>query len=163
MKLVLGGDGHPVKVRAHTPGAAWIGWAWRKRDVRAALLRLGLAQVPIYIAIHALILPAMNPARTFKPQGAWIRQQIGDETHIGLVYPGYAVRKMGAWALYSDSLVDILETREDVERFLAKHRASVVLIEIEAAEELFAGEESRWRSRVIGEQESPRTRFLVVR
>jgi 4-amino-4-deoxy-L-arabinose transferase-like glycosyltransferase len=144
-------------------GALWIALAWHKGDVRAGLVRLGVAQIPIYIAIHALILPAMNPARTLKPQGAWVRQQIGDETHIGLVYPRYSVRKMGAWALYSDSLVDILKTREDVERFLAERPGSVVLIEIEAAKELFAGEESRWRARVIGEQESPRTRFLVVR
>jgi len=32
-------------------------------------------------------MPALNPAKTYRPQCAWIRSQIGDEKSFGLAYP----------------------------------------------------------------------------
>jgi len=143
-------------------GGYWLIQAWRRGDVRSMLVRLGVLQIPLWLAVMIGILPALNPAKTYKPAGQWIRQQIGPETHFGLVYPEYAMRKMGAFGFYTGALVDRMEHQEEVESYLRDHPASVVLVHESSTDEIFAGDESKWQERVVRELRTGRDRYLVI-
>jgi hypothetical protein len=143
--------------------ALWIGQAWRGKDARAILGRLGAAQIPLYIVLLALLLPPMNPTKSYRPQGAWIREQIGEETHIGLVYPMFARRKMGAFGYYSGALVDRMNTAQEVEEFFRRHPSSLVLVHEGSVKEIFAGDEAAWNDRVLRELRTGSHLYVVVR
>ena len=143
-------------------GGYWLIQAWRRGDVRSMLVRLGVLQIPLWLAVMIGILPALNPAKTYKPAGQWIRQQIGPETHFGLVYPEYAMRKMGAFGFYTGALVDRMEHQEEVESYLRDHPASVVLVHESSTDEIFAGDEPKWQERVVRELRTGRDRYLVI-
>ena len=146
-------------------GAVWIVMAWKQRRTEAILVRVGVVVLAAYGAVSALVLPPLNPIKTYKPQSEWVRDQIGDETHFGLYFPKDAMgfRKKGGFAYYSGRLVAVLDTSEQVETFFADHPSSVVLVEVNAATELFAGHEAAWQARVIREITVTGRRYLVVR
>lgn len=141
----------------------WIGLAWRRQDSRAALVRVGATTVVLFLILLALVLPAANPYKSYAPQGRWIRTQIGDETHIGMVDLRYAGRKMGAFGYYTDALVVRMERRDEVEAFFNEHPGSLVLVYEGDAEGLFAGEEAAWRTLVVRELRTGSRLYLVVR
>ncbi len=128
--------------------ACWCGWA--------------SLQIPLWLAVMIGILPALNPAKTYKPACQWIRQQIGSETHFGLVYPEYAMRKMGAFGYYTGALVDRMENQDEVETYLRDHPASVVLVHETSTDEIFAGDERKWQERVVRELRTGRDLYFVV-
>jgi len=142
----------------------WIGQAWRRGDARALLARVGVAHIALFLVLVAMVLPALNPTKTYRPQGRWIRERIGSETHFGLVgpYRQFAHAKMGAFGFYSGALVVLLERQDEVERFLREHPASVVLVREEAAAEIFSGDEAGWGSRVVHELRAGRHLYLVL-
>jgi len=144
--------------------ALWIAVAWRRVQVRAILVRTGVAHLAIYLVLLAWVLPPMNPTRTYKPQSQWVRDFIGEESHFGLVnlHAGLALRKKGAFAYYSGRLVEEIYSQEEVERFFREHPSSVVLVAQDSAEHIFAGDEAAWRERVVRELQVGRTRYLVV-
>jgi hypothetical protein len=144
-------------------GAFWIGQAGRKGPARDVLLRLAAFNIPFYIGILALILPALNPSKTYKPQSLWIADQIGDEEVFGLVHPWKARNKRGAFSMYSGAHVELLGEAVEIERFLRAHPDSLVLVLDRAAEKLFAGGEELWQQRVQRELLVGRDRYLVVR
>ncbi len=141
----------------------WIGHAWWARDARAVLIRTGLSQIPLYLVLLAWALPAMNPLRTYKPQSAWIRAQIGSETHIGMVNPWNGLKKRGAFGYYTVALVDLLDSAEEVERFFGEHPSSLVLVHQRSREETFTGKEPEWAKRIVRELETAGDRYVVVR
>jgi 4-amino-4-deoxy-L-arabinose transferase-like glycosyltransferase len=143
--------------------ACWIGTAWRRKDVRGILSRVGASHVVLYVILLAGVLPAAHAFKSYRPQGAWIRQQIGGETHIGLVYPGMSYRKMGAFGYYSGALVDRLETTEEVERFFDEHPTSLVLIHEDSVGRIFAADETAWRARILRELRTGSHLYVVVR
>ncbi len=143
-------------------GSYWLFRAWQRGDVRSMLVRLGVLQIPLWLAVMIGILPALNPAKTYKPACQWIRQQIGSETHFGLVYPEYAMRKMGAFGFYTGALVDRMEHQEEVESYLRDHPTSVVLVHESSTDEIFAGDEPKWQERVVRELRTGRDRYLVI-
>jgi 4-amino-4-deoxy-L-arabinose transferase-like glycosyltransferase len=132
-------------------GGLWIGAAWWRGNARGGLVRLGLLHVPIFLLAYAWLLPALNPAKTYKPQSYWIREQIGDETHIGMVYPGIGRHKTSAFAYYAVALVNSLENPDQVEEFFARHPGSVVLVHDSLAGTIFVGETASWKDRVLRE------------
>jgi len=143
-------------------GGYWLLQAWRRGDVRSMLVRLGVLQFPLWLAVMIGILPALNPAKTYKPACEWIRQQIGSETHFGLVYPEYGMRKMGAFGYYTGALVDRMEHQGEVETYLRDHPESVVLVHEGSTDEIFAGDEPRWQQRVVRDLRTGRDRYLVI-
>ncbi|MGB5160385.1 MAG: glycosyltransferase family 39 protein [Thermoanaerobaculia bacterium] len=143
-------------------GGYWLFRAWQRGDVRSMLVRLGVLQIPLWLAVMIGILPALNPAKTYKPACQWIRQQIGSETHFGLVYPEYAMRKMGAFGFYTGALVDRMEHQVEVESYLRDHPTSVVLVHESSTDEIFAGDEPKWKERVVRELRTGRDRYLVI-
>jgi hypothetical protein len=143
--------------------AMWILWAWWRGEVQKSLVRVGVANLVVYLLIMAWVFPAMNPVRTFKPQSEWIRAQIGDETYIGLLDRWRGSRKKGGFALYAEVLVDVMEEEHEVGEFFEKHPNSVVLIQERAASETVDDFERDWRERVIHEFQAGSDYYLVVR
>jgi hypothetical protein len=117
----------------------------------------------IYLGATMFLFPPFDVTKSYKPQSRWIRQQIGDEDHFGLVNPEYGFRKMGAFGFYTGVLVDLLESREDIESFFERHPGSVELVLEEAADEMFAGEEEKWRRRIVRPLQVSSFHYLVLR
>lgn len=142
----------------------WIGQAWRRNDARAALVRIGGTHMMLYTVTLGLVMPAFNPVKTYGPQSEWIRQQIGSETHIGMVWLGGMGRhKRGAFGYYTGAMVDLLDDDDQVEEFFRKYPGSVVLVHEKSLGALFAGEETAWRSRVIRELRAGNNLYFVLR
>jgi 4-amino-4-deoxy-L-arabinose transferase-like glycosyltransferase len=136
--------------------------AWRRNEAGTALVRIGGTQVAIYVAILAFVLPAFGPTKTYAPQSHWISEQIGDETHFGMVDPA-GVGRRGGFSYYTGTMVDLLEGPAEVERFFRDHPASVVLIIEGSVDQVFAGNESAWRARTMRELRVGSHLYLVVR
>jgi len=146
--------------------SVWIGLAWRERDTRDELRRIGVSYVALYVVILAIVMPQFGPTKTYAPQGQWIRSEIGpDQTHIGMVYPGGAgIRKRGAFGYETGgAMVDLLEAPEQVEAFFNRYPDSLVLVQEKSVDMIFAGNESGWRDRVQRELWVGKTLYLVVR
>lgn len=141
----------------------WIGAAWRQSDTRAGLFRIGAAHVVLYALLLGLILPAAEPMKTYAPASAWLRDQIGSEEHIGMVWPGRVIKKRAAFAFYTGAMVDIVDDQAQVEHFFQEHPTSVVLVYEGLADLIFAGDESAWQARVIHELRAAGHRYLVLR
>jgi 4-amino-4-deoxy-L-arabinose transferase-like glycosyltransferase len=142
----------------------WIGQAWRGGNARAALVRIGAAHVALYTVILALVMPALQPTKTYASESQWISEQIGSETHIGMVWPGGMGRhKRVAFSYYTGAMVDMLDDRTQVEGFFRVHPSSVVLVHEESVDRLFAEDESSWRARVIRELRAGNHLYLVLR
>ena len=144
----------------------WIGLAWRIRDTRGALRRIGVSYVALYVVILAIVMPQFEPSKTYAPQGQWIRSEIGpDETHIGMVYPGGGgVRKRGAFGYETGgAMVDLLEAPEQVEDFFSRYPNSLVLVQEKSVDMIFTDNEADWRARVQRDLWVGKTLYLVVR
>jgi len=141
----------------------WIGDAWRRADARAVLARVVLSHVVIYCVLLAWVLPAAGSYHSFKPQGAWIHEQIGSETRIGLADIQYAWRQAGAFAYFSDAQVDRITTTDELERFFREHPASVALVHDGDAAKVLSDDESAWRRRVVRSLRMGSRVYLVVR
>ena len=145
---------------------AWIGMAWRRRDTRNELQRIGASYVLLYIVILGLVMPQLAPTKTYAPQGQWIRETIGpDATHIGMVYPGsMGIRKRGAFGFETGGvMVDLLESAAQVESFFDRHPDSLVLVQEKSIDLIFDNDEDRRRTRVQRELWVGKTLYLVVR
>ena len=158
----------PILMLAVTIIAAsvWIGLAWRERDTRDELRRIGVSYVALYVVMLAIVMPQFGPTKTYAPQGQWIRSEIGpDQTHIGMVYPGGAgIRKRGAFGYETGgAMVDLLEAPEQVEEFFKRYPDSLILVQEKSVDMIFAGNESGWRDRVQRELWVGKTLYLVVR
>lgn len=129
----------------------WMRAAWRRGKISTSLSRLALANVLVILVLVAWFIPTFNPKKTYVPQSRWIREQIDGETHIGLVNLRYGNHKRGAFEYYTGVRVDLLETRDDLERFFREHPRSLVLVHKGVADEFFAGDNARWRPRVVRE------------
>ena len=140
----------------------WVLHAWRRGDAHTILTRLGAGHVALYVVLLAWILPAFNPSKSYKPQSEWIREQIGSETHIGLVYPEFAFRKMGAWGYYTGALVERMESTAEVERFFERYPGSLVLVHEGSVDEIFRADRAAWRARVLRELRTGQHLYVVV-
>lgn len=141
-------------------------WIWRARgrgDLQGALGRCAVALVAVWVLALGLVLPALDPARTYVPQAEWIREQIGPDDRIGMLYPERGRNKMGAFTYHSGALVSLLDTERDVEAFFRAYPTSVVLVHESVAEALFASTTTDWRSRVLREIVAGRRRYVVIR
>ena len=146
-------------------GGIWVGMAWRDRDTRSALRRLGGSYVVLYVVILGIVMPQFAPSKTYKPQGEWIREHIGaEQTHIGMVYSGsYGIRKRGAFGFETGgAMVDLLETAAEVEQFFMQHPDSVVLVEGHSVDDIFANDRTAWKARRIRDLWVGKTQYVVI-
>ena len=144
---------------------AWIGLACRHRDTRNELHRIAISHVAIYIMILGIIMPTLTPAKTYAPQGKWIREYIGPEqTHIGMVYPGGGgVHKRGAFGFETGgAMVDLLESASQVEAFFNEHPGSLVLVEGNSVDLIFADDRDGWSKRVVRHLWVGKRQYVVV-
>ena len=145
-------------------GAFWVLRARHRGDLRAVLVRAGVTVFPLVLVLSGWVMPLMNPIKTYRPQSLWIREQIGSEKWIGLVAPSHMYYgKAGAFGYYSGALIEYLPPNPaELDRFLDDYPGSLVLVHENRVEELFAGDEAAWRSRVLREMPALHDRFLVV-
>lgn len=134
---------------------------WRRGDVRESLVRIGVAQVGLYIVMLAFVMPAFGPTKTYAPQSQWISEQIGSATHFGMVDPA-GIGRCGGFSYYTGTMVDLLTGPAEVEKFFQEHPNSVVLINEGSVGQIFAGNEYAWRTRVIRELRVGRHLYVVV-
>jgi 4-amino-4-deoxy-L-arabinose transferase-like glycosyltransferase len=139
----------------------WFGQAWRRKDGRVTLVRIGAAHVALYVVILAFAMPAFGPIKSYASQSRWISEQIGDETHFAMVDRAGMARR-GGFSYYTGTMVDLLDSPAEVERFFQEHPDSLVLITEESTERIFAGNESAWRSRILRELRVGRHLYVVV-
>jgi 4-amino-4-deoxy-L-arabinose transferase-like glycosyltransferase len=144
--------------------ALWIGQAWWRREADTATVRVAAAHVVLYMVLLSWVMPTFAPTKTYRPQSQWIRRQIGDQSNFGMVFSkdGLGIRKRGAFAYYSDAMVDLLESQDEVNRYFEAHPDTIVLVHDEQAADIFAGDEETWESRVIRRMRTGRWVFLVV-
>lgn len=138
----------------------WVGRARRRSDLRAALLRLALAQVLIYLLTVAWVLPTLDPLNTYAPDGRWIAERAGPEGEIA--YWG-SDRKVGAFAYYAGRPLERVEGEAGLQAFFRRHPDGLVIAQEKRIGDLFASEETDWSARVVREFEAARRRYFVLR
>ena len=145
--------------------AAWLGLTWRRKGPTTALVRIPAVHVALYVALQAWVMPTFDPTKTYRPQSRWISDQIGVGTTFAMVHPERAMgmRKRGAFGYYTGSMVELLETQEQVVEFLRQHPESLVLVHDREAATIFAGDEAGWRARVVRELRTGDHVYLVIR
>lgn len=141
----------------------WIFRAWREGAIATGLNRVAVTLFSLYFIGFAWFMPRFNPVKTYAPSGRWIRQQIGDETRFGLAFPKRGHAKMGAFGYYTGAHVELLNTAEEIERFLREHPHSLVLLNKNAARKIYNEENSNWRSLVVHELTAGRFHYFVLR
>jgi 4-amino-4-deoxy-L-arabinose transferase-like glycosyltransferase len=139
----------------------WIGQARWRDNVRASLVRIGVGHVVLYVVILAFVMPAFGPIKSYAPQSRWISEQIGDETHFGMVDPNGVARR-GGFAYYTGTMIDLLDTPAEVENFFQEHPASVVLVLEGSTDRIFTGNEHDWQARIMRELRVGRHLYIVV-
>jgi len=141
----------------------WILQAARRGTARDVLVRLAVVSIPFFMGVFGGIIPAMNPAKTYRPQCNWIRQEIGSETSFGLAYPPRGHHKMGGFSLYSGAHVELLNDRAKLDRYLSEHPNSIVLLHSKHTDTYFHPADDSWRDAIIHELLVGRDRYLVLR
>jgi 4-amino-4-deoxy-L-arabinose transferase-like glycosyltransferase len=139
----------------------WIGQARWRDNVRASLVRIGVGHVVLYVVILAFVMPAFGPIKSYAPQSRWISEQIGDETHFGMVDPNGVARR-GGFAYYTGTMIDLLDTPAEVENFFQEHPTSVVLVLEGSTDRIFTGNEHDWQARIMRELRVGRHLYIVV-
>ncbi len=135
--------------------------AHQRNDARASLVRIGGTQIALYVVILAFVMPAFAPTKTYAPQSEWISDQIGDETHFGMVDQNGIARR-GGFSYYTGAMVDLLASSAEIEQFFQEYPDSVVLVNERSVDQIFAGNEAKWRNRVVGEVRVGSHLYMVV-
>jgi 4-amino-4-deoxy-L-arabinose transferase-like glycosyltransferase len=147
-------------------GALWMLKAWRAGDLPASLARTAAVQVPIYLLVSALVLPTLNPIRTYAPEGQWIREHVAPgETAFALFNPELGHHKRSAfqyyawplkvvWAREGTSPADdpqgrALQTVADVDRFFERHPGSICLVGEKFLKLFLDSDREAWEARIV--------------
>ena len=154
----------PVAVLGVVLGGAAValGLAWRRGDVRAILQRTAVAFVAFYTVAFAIVVPGFQPTKSYKPQSEWIVARIGDQPVLGMVDPAWGIRKRGAFGYYTGKMVELFAEPAEVDAFLRENPESIVLIEEDAAERIFADDADGWQRRVEHRLRTGNQLYLVV-
>lgn len=145
--------------------AVWVGQSAWRRQTRAALIRTGLSHVAVWAFVLAFIAPTFEPRKSYGPPSRWIKEQIGsEETHIGMVFPTEGSYKRGAFSFeIGGTMVDLPDTPEDVDGFFAEHPTSIVIIDDDSIDDIFAGNEAAWEARTLRRLAAGDTTYIAVR
>ena len=133
-------------------------------DLQAALQRLALLQVLLFVVFVAGFMPALNATNSYAEPVRWIGQQIGSpvgsERRIG--YDG-SPRKVGAFGYYAEALVDKVESEEAIRDFFRRHPTSLVVVESDRTEKLERSTEVDWSALVVREFDAARRHYVVLK
>lgn len=141
----------------------WVFRAARQAGARDVLVRMAICAVPFFLVVFGGIMPALNPSKTYRPQGDWIRAEIGSEESFGLAYPPRGHHKMGGFSLYTGVHVELLNDRQALDRYLAEHPDSLVLVHSRHVDHYFSPADDSWRQGVVRELLVGRDRYLVLK
>jgi hypothetical protein len=147
-------------------GGLWVYRAWRAGDLPASLARIAAIQVPLYLLVSGLVLPALNPMKTYAPQGQWIREHTAPgETAFAVFNPDFGHQKRTAFQFYAwplkvvwaragtdpadDPRKRALQTVADVDRFFEQHPGSVCLVEQQSVGQFLASDREAWEARIV--------------
>ena len=142
--------------------AGWIWQAVRQGSARRIIIRLAVSSIPFFMVVFGVIMPALNPHKTYVPQCNWIRSEIGDAESFGLAYPPRGHHKMGGFRLYTGAHVELLNTREELDRYLDQHPESVVLLHSRHIEDYYPPGNTTWEARVIHDLTIGRDTYHVL-
>jgi 4-amino-4-deoxy-L-arabinose transferase-like glycosyltransferase len=147
-------------------GGLWILRAARAGDLPASLARTAAIQVPIYLLVSGLLLPALNPIRTYAPEGRWIREHVAPgETAFALFNPDLGHHKRCAFQYYAwplkvvwaregtnpadDAQGRVLQTVADVDRFFERHPGSICLVDEPSLKLFLDNNREEWQARIM--------------
>jgi len=118
--------------------AVWLLVALTRRRDRGVLVAITVGHVALYVAIVALVFPAMNPTKSYRQAAEWVAAYIGNEPEFGLYWPedNLGFRKMGAFGYFSGKHVTVLYEPADVESYLDRRPGSVVVVHESAQDSL---------------------------
>ena len=141
----------------------WVARSRRRGDIPRAFYRSAVAFFSIYLIGFAWIMPTINPAKTYAPAGRWIRDHIGSEKYVGLAFPARDTSKMGAFGFETGALVQLLEKKDEIDRFFREHPKSVVLLHKGSASEIYGDDRTDWRALIIHELVAGGYHYFVLR
>jgi hypothetical protein len=147
-------------------GGLWVLHACRAGDLPTSLTRAAAVQLPIYLLVSGLVLPAFNTIRTYAPQGQWIREHVApNETAFALFNPDLGHLKRSAFQYYAwplkvvwaregtgpadDSQKRSLQTVADVDRFFEQHPGSICLVDAQFVGLFVASDREAWQARTV--------------
>lgn len=143
-------------------GGGWIAHAGWRGLPRRALVRLAAVHIVIYVVALGVVMPTFGPVKSYREPSVWISDTIGDETAFGMVHAAGALRR-GGFAYYTDTMVPLLETPDDVREFFEAHPTSLVLINTDHKDMFFEGDEAAyWTPRIMREIHLSRHTYIVV-
>lgn len=127
-----------------------IAGAWRFGGKSAALLGVAGAHVVMYVVILAVVMPILEPTKTYEPQSQWISSAIGDEPRFGMVDIAGTPRR-GGFAYYTGTDVDLLEGPKEAVDYFRQYPNTIVLIRASQFERDFQTAELKAQLRVLRE------------
>jgi hypothetical protein len=117
--------------------------------------------VALLFVVTSVAMPALEPAKTFRPGGTWVRERIAGEPLVGYLNPWSGALNTGAVGFYTHALVQLVDP-EEVPRFLREHPRSVVIVHERSFGDLEAIGPTDWRARVEHEFYGGGDLYLVV-
>ena len=141
--------------------SVWTARGWIGGDARRGLARLAASAVALLFVITSVALPALEPAKTFRPGGTWIRERLDGEPLVGYLNPHSGGLNKGAIGFHAHALVQLLEPGE-VGAFLREHPRSVVVVHNRSFADLEASDGIDWAPRVEKEFYGGGDLYLVV-
>ena len=124
--------------------------SWKLGGKTSALLGIAGAHIAIYIVILAVVMPILEPTKSYEPQSQWISSQIGDEPRFGMVDESGTPRR-GGFAYYTGTAVDLLEGPDEALDYLRQYPNTILLIRAHQYESGFRTPEVEAQLRVLRE------------
>jgi 4-amino-4-deoxy-L-arabinose transferase-like glycosyltransferase len=100
---------------------------WKVFGSRAALLSIAGSFMTIYVVLLAVVMPELEPTKSYRPQSAWISSQIGEEPRFGMVDPSGTPRR-GGFAYYTDTHVDLLEDFDAAASYFESYPNTIIIV-----------------------------------
>ena len=144
----------------------WIFRAARAASARRILVRIAVCALPFFMVVFGGIDYKKQRERFASGVDLLIGtpgRLIGEEKSFGLAYPPRGHHKMGGFSLYTGAHVELLNDRSAVERYLAEHPDSLVLVHARHVDDYFPAEDDRWREGVVRELLVGRDLYLVLK
>jgi 4-amino-4-deoxy-L-arabinose transferase-like glycosyltransferase len=144
--------------------ASWLAVSWHRGETRRLLRGVVTTFVALWLLAITVLPAPFNTAKSYAAAGAWISDRLARQQPFGLTNGpwGHGWRKMGGFGYYSGQPLELLESRQEVDRFLRRHPTSFVLVYEHLTGEMLGDDEGSWRYHVIGDVHAGRYRYLAV-
>ena len=105
---------------------ALAGLRLRSAGLQAAGV-IGL-NVALWLVTVAMILPVLNPAKSYRPKSEWLASRLAPGAELGFFYPGKKSIKYTGFLFYTGAPLRMLDTAEDLAVFLADSPRSLAVV-----------------------------------